>query len=69
MSEEFALPSMESFGAMNSEQRDGILLQALQHVGGQFGAMQDVLENLHRENSLLRMDTVQSQGLLHDALL
>jgi hypothetical protein len=47
---------MESFGALSGNKRDSILLQALQHTGGQFRAMQEELENLCRENCLLRCD-------------
>jgi hypothetical protein len=50
---------MESFGAMNSDKSDGILLQALQHAGGQFRAMQELLGNLRGENCLLCEDNLQ----------
>jgi hypothetical protein len=69
MSEEFVLPSMESFGALSSNDRDGIRLQALQHTGGQFGVMQEELGNLRGENCLLHKDNTHSQQLLHDALM
>jgi hypothetical protein len=52
MSEEFVLPLMESFGALSSNGRDGILLQALQHMGEQFRVMQEEPGNLCRENCL-----------------
>jgi hypothetical protein len=69
MSTEYVLPSMESFGALNGEERDSVLLQALQHAGGQFGVMQEELGNLRGENRLLREDNVHSQQLLRDALV
>jgi hypothetical protein len=61
MSTEYVLPSMESFGALNGEERDSVLLQALTHAGGQFGVMQEELGNLRGENRLLREDNVHSQ--------
>jgi hypothetical protein len=69
MSDDFVLPSMESFGTLTSDERDGILLHALQHVGGQFGVMQEELGSLHGENCLLCEDNTHSQQLLHDALV
>jgi hypothetical protein len=63
MSEDYVLPSMESFGAVTGEERDSILLQALQHVGEQFRVMQEELGNLRGENRLLREDNTHSQQL------
>jgi hypothetical protein len=60
---------MESFGALSGDDRDSILLQALQHLGGQFGVMQEELGNLRRENCLLCKDNTHLQQLLHNALV
>jgi hypothetical protein len=60
---------MESFGALTGDERDSILLQALQHVGEQFGVMQEELGNLCGENCLLCEDNTHSQQLLCDALV
>jgi hypothetical protein len=69
MSNDYVLPSMESFGTLTGEERDSVLLQVLQHAGGQFGVMQEELGNLHGDNSLLREDNTHSQQLLRDALV
>jgi hypothetical protein len=69
MSEDPVLPLMESFGTLNGDERDSILLHALQHMGGQFGVMQEELGNLHRENHLLCKDNTHLQQLLCDALV
>jgi hypothetical protein len=69
MSDNYVLPSMESFGTLTSDERDSVLLQALQHAGGKFGVMQEELGNLHGENRLLHEDNVHSQQLLRDALV
>jgi hypothetical protein len=69
MSDDYVLPSMESFGTLTGDERDSVLLQALQHAGGQFGVMQEELGNLRRENCLLREDNTHSQQLLRDALV
>jgi hypothetical protein len=60
MSNDYVLPSIESFVTLTGEERDSILLQALQHAGGQFGVMQEELGNLHRENILLHEDNTHS---------
>jgi hypothetical protein len=69
MSNDYVLPSMESFGALTGEKRDSVLLQALQHAGEQFGVMQEEPGNLRGENRLLREDSAHSQQLLRDALV
>jgi hypothetical protein len=69
MSDDYVLPLMESFGALTGDERDSILLQALQHTGGQFGVMQEELGNLHGENCLLCKDNTHSQQLLRNALV